>query len=77
MLIRCPQCRYTVIYSTHIAYLGWGGSQNFYPSKGGGRKIPGPLDRGDHKTSPLNFAQFCSPPVNVASLIFKGSVYFV
>ena len=24
--------------------------------------IPSPLDRGDHKILPVNFAQFCSPP---------------
>ena len=39
-------------------------------------KIPSPLDTGDRKISPVNFAQFCGPPpiVNVASLSVRDII---
>ncbi len=59
-----------------MTYLVWGGSQNFDVAKWGDHKISGPLNRGDHKISRVNFAQFFSPPppvVNVTSLKYGVS----
>ena len=59
--VRCPKCKCTAIenitYNVHGA-PHMGRSKIFYLAKWGGRQILDLLDKGDHKISMVDFAQF-------------------
>ncbi len=55
--------QYRAQHTIGMAYLVWGNRKIAICQNGGvGRKIPGPLNSGDHKILGVNFAQFLTPP---------------